>query len=684
MTWRGTKWHESAAFMSTDSNQAAERPELTPFAQKNCRRRIHSMSQLRFLMLNLCLSKARANRTGNLMRKNSASQSGTFNLRVLAAFALCSMGISLAMLSFGATPSTGMLSDAGLSSRKATMPWTAPSAPATPGSWSIVPSPNTDPTQYNQLFGVACPSASDCWAAGYYYDGNHSRTLIEHWDGSSWSIVPSPNSSTSESNFLLGITCTSATDCWAVGHHDSGDVAVFVTLIVHYDGTSWSVVNSPNVTEAQDNELRSVACTSSVDCWAVGYYSIGNPALPIGTLITQTLIEHWDGASWTVVNSPNSSQVENNNLASVTCASAANCWAVGYSSSRVNGTLTLIERYDGTSWSIVSSPNPSPTNYNVPLGVTCMSATDCWLAGYYSATSAVQSLMEHYDGASWNVVSSANTSSTQSNFPFAITCTSATDCWTAGFYFGFPGGNVYTLIDHYDGTSWSVVDSPNPPPNNAGQYVDFLVGVTCSSTTDCWAVGYYFNVNGVYQNLIEHYTVPSVKLNAVVSRKIHGSAGTFDINLPLTGTPGIECRSGGANGDYTLVFTFVNPLTRVNGASITSGTGSVAGNNIDSSDAHNYIVNLTGVTNAQRITVSLSNVTDSAGNFSSAVSASMGVLIGDTTGDGFVNSADISQTKSQSGNAVTTANFREDVNADGFINSADISLVKSKSGTALP
>ena len=132
------------------------------------------------------------------------------------------------------------------------------------------------------------------------------------------------------------------------------------------------------------------------------------------------------------------------------------------------------------------------------------------------------------------------------------------------------------------------------------------------------------------------------------------------------------------------MFTFANTLTSVNGASITSGTGLVAGNNIDSSDAHKYVVNLTGVTNAQTITVSLTNVTDSAGNFSSAVSASMGMLVGDTNGDGFVNSADISQTKSQSGNAVTSNNFREDVNADGFINSADISLVKSRSGTALP
>jgi hypothetical protein len=623
---------------------------------------------------NLVKKSARAIARENkiTMRKNPASQSGVFSFRALIAFNLCSVGVLLAMLGFAATPLRG-------NSRAAT---TAAFAPAAAGSWSIVPSPNTDPTQYNQLFGVACPSASDCWAAGYYYNGSRSQTLIEHWDGSSWSIVPSPNSSTSESNFLLGITCASATDCWAVGHHDSGDVAVFVTLIEHYDGTSWSVVSSPNVTEAQDNEFRSVTCTSSVDCWTVGYYSIGNPAL--GTIITQTLIEHWDGASWIVVNSPNSSPAENNALNSVTCASAANCWAVGNSSSQVNGSLSLIERYDGISWTIVSSPNPSPTNYNIPLGVTCMSATDCLLAGYYSEASATQSLIEHYDGASWNLISSANTSSTQSNFPFAIACTSATDCWTVGFYYGFPGGNIYTLIDHYDGASWSVVDSPNPPPNSAGQYGDFLWGVTCTSTTDCWAVGYYFNVNGVFQNLIEHYTVPPVQLNAVVSRKVHGAAGTFDVDLPLSGSRGVECRSGGANGDYTVVFTFANVLTNVGSASVSSGAGMIVTANIDPSDARNYIINLTGVTNAQTITVSLSNVSDSSSNFSSSISASMSVLVGVTTGNGAVNSSDIAQTQSQSGQPVTASNFREDVTVNGAINSSDIALVQSKSGTALP
>ena len=168
----------------------------------------------------------------------------------------------------------------------------------------------------------------------------------------------------------------------------------------------------------------------------------------------------------------------------------------------------------------------------------------------------------------------------------------------------------------------------------------------------------------------------------VVSRKTHGSVGDFDVDLRPP-APGIECRSGGSNGDYTIIFTFPNPLGSVGGASVTGGTGSVARSRIDSNDAHNFIVNLTRVTNAQAVTVNLTNVADSVGNVSSAVSASMKVLIGDTTANGAVNSSDIAQTQSQSGKPVTSSNFREDVTANGAINSSDIALVQSKSGTGI-
>lgn len=170
------------------------------------------------------------------------------------------------------------------------------------------------------------------------------------------------------------------------------------------------------------------------------------------------------------------------------------------------------------------------------------------------------------------------------------------------------------------------------------------------------------------------------RFNAInaVSRKVHGPAGTFDIGLPLSGTPGVECRSGGATNDYQIVVTFGTPVT-FSTAQLTQGTGSVSSTTTNNNQV---VINLTGVTNAQTIQVTLVGVND--GVATNDITIPMSILTADTNSDGFVNSADISQTKSQSGQAVTISNFREDVNTDGFINSADISLVKSESGTALP
>src|SRR5207302_643268 len=135
-------------------------------------------------------------------------------------------------------------------------------------------------------------SAADCWAIGFYFNGtapNNSQTLTEHWDGMSWSIVPSPNGGT-QHNELDGVTCTSASNCWAVGSYGSGQNG---TLIEHWNGTAWSIVSSPNIGTAQ-NYLGSVTCTSASDCWAVGNYGSG-----------RTLIQHWDGTWWSIVSSPN-------------------------------------------------------------------------------------------------------------------------------------------------------------------------------------------------------------------------------------------------------------------------------------------------------------------------------------------------------------------------------------------
>jgi len=169
-----------------------------------------------------------------------------------------------------------------------------------------------------------------------------------------------------------------------------------------------------------------------------------------------------------------------------------------------------------------------------------------------------------------------------------------------------------------------------------------------------------------------------MQLTSVVSRKTHGLAGTFDVDLPETGKPGVECRSGGVNNNYTLVFTFVQNVT-VQNANVSSGTGNVTSFNVA---GNSVTVELTQVSSPQRIVVTLANVND--GTNISDVQATMDVVVGDTTANDSVNSSDISQTQAQSGQQVTAANFREDVTVNGAINSSDVSLVQSKSGTGLP
>jgi hypothetical protein len=186
------------------------------------------------------------------------------------------------------------------------------------------------------------------------------------------------------------------------------------------------------------------------------------------------------------------------------------------------------------------------------------------------------------------------------------------------------------------------------------------------------------------QNVSRAYAIPACAQGpaptSAVSRKTHGAAGDFDISLPMTGTPGIECRNGqGAGTDHKMVVTFANPIT-VGSAAVTAGTGSVSGSPVVSGNT--VTVNLTGVTNAQTIVVTLSSVND--GTTTGNVVVPMSILSGDSTGNGSVNASDINQVKAQSGNTTTAGNFRTDLNVSGTINASDVSLVKSKSGTSLP
>jgi hypothetical protein len=171
----------------------------------------------------------------------------------------------------------------------------------------------------------------------------------------------------------------------------------------------------------------------------------------------------------------------------------------------------------------------------------------------------------------------------------------------------------------------------------------------------------------------------ALQVTGATSPMAHGGAGTFAIPLPLTGEPGVECRS--SSGSHTMLFSFSNDVVS-GSASVTDGTGGVSGAPVFAGNTMR--VNLSGVSDVQKITVTLTNVTDNFGQVLPSAVVSMNMLIGDTNGSKAVNATDIGQAKAQSGVTVTNANFRQDVTPNGTINASDIGLVKSGSGASVP
>ncbi|HEY0367974.1 MAG TPA: dockerin type I repeat-containing protein [Chthoniobacterales bacterium] len=189
--------------------------------------------------------------------------------------------------------------------------------------------------------------------------------------------------------------------------------------------------------------------------------------------------------------------------------------------------------------------------------------------------------------------------------------------------------------------------------------------------------GSLFNLIDVAQSYV--FDPTQVTLLGVVSRKTHGAAGAFDIPLTQNGPSQTECRSGGANGTYRLVATFANTIAAVGNATVTAGSGNVTG---VTPSGQQVVIDLQNVTSPQILVVSLTGVNDGT-TTSGTATITLPVLVGDTNGDGTVNSADASQTRATSGRLADTNNFRNDVNADGVINSADATIVRNNSGTSL-
>jgi hypothetical protein len=215
-------------------------------------------------------------------------------------------------------------------------------------TWTTVPSPNTPGVVDPELTSVTCVTLTDCWAAGWgrTADG-FEQTVVEQYAGTSWTVVASPNTSNGDSNILNGIACVTASDCWAVGGGTDG-----TPLIEQYNGTAW-VIDTDLVAQGPSSWLQAVTCGAANACWAVGSTSSTN-----GTLV-QTLIERFDGTDWQQVPSPSPSPIpgadETDYLYGVTCDTGNECWAVGHMDVFLGADWgwSLIERYTAaTGWTL--------------------------------------------------------------------------------------------------------------------------------------------------------------------------------------------------------------------------------------------------------------------------------------------------------------------------------------------
>ncbi len=237
---------------------------------------------------------------------------------------------------------------------------------------------------------------------------------------------------------------------------------------------TWTPVSSPPVSASI---LASVSCVTGSDCWAVGFSESNQ-------LKDNSLTERWNGANWTIVSTPDRA---NDQLSSIDCVSSTDCWSVGSTASAV-----LIEHWNGTDWSIV--PTPPVTGMSQLSSVTCTSSNDCWAVGYRAVGESPDNLSEyamaeHWDGSTWSVVSVPNGTVGKMHPPTYLTgvsCVSAEDCWASGNYaifFGF-SDLITPVFAHWNGTRWATTTTAEGSEGGAG-----VTGISCASSSDCWAVG---------------------------------------------------------------------------------------------------------------------------------------------------------------------------------------------------
>jgi hypothetical protein len=300
--------------------------------------------------------------------------------------------------------------------------------------WTSVPAPS--PGHLGRLTAVSAYSPSDAWAVGSYETSSGgNKTLILHWNGTRWVQLASPSPEVTDGSFLLGASAVSPSDVWAAGWYYLTGGESSNTLILHWNGTSWTRVPSPNPVHLGFNALNSVSGLSAADAWAVGSTDTG------------TLILHWNGTRWTRVASPG--QTSQDGFNGVSALSASDAWSAGNFA-----TGAVVSHWNGARWTQVPSHGPG-TSAGVLNGVSTLSHSDAWAAGYFSTSSGqTKTLVLHWNGAGWTEVASPSPGGTTGTALSGVDAVSGSSVWAVGSTAPFGTGGK-TLILHWNGATWT-------------------------------------------------------------------------------------------------------------------------------------------------------------------------------------------------------------------------------------
>jgi hypothetical protein len=365
-----------------------------------------------------------------------------------------------------------------------------PAGAATGSIWTVQSTPNPHAAQLtNSVFeSVSASGPDEAWAVGSFSNQSaRERPLAEHWNGSMWTVTDVPRP-VDQQAVLSGVDDLAPDNAWAVGDSfggGSGGNQNGRTLIEHWDGTDWSVVPSPDPAvgvPGDSDVLTSISGTGPDDLWVAG--SDNNES----TMTLSLLFEHWNGTTWTAMTSP-TPEFAIQTATAITAISPDDVWAVG--SQFTDGTRTLAAHWNGTIWSIVPTPNLSSagTPQNQLTGVSASGPDDVWASGFANNVDKHNldvPYIVHWNGTMWQLTKVPTTGSDGSRIN-GIVALSATDVWSVG-QTQESNGALLTITEEFNGSAWRI--SASPDPGSVGMLtVNTLQAVGGAGGRDLFAVG---------------------------------------------------------------------------------------------------------------------------------------------------------------------------------------------------